>query len=100
MPSFRRRYASDDLRVIADRLRLVRQIIGIDADAVPAHKPGPEGQEIPFGPGRLQHGFGVDAHPVEDDCELVDECDVEIALRVLDHLGGFSHTDRFRLVGA
>jgi hypothetical protein len=83
----------DHVRMIAQHLRLVRQVIGIDADAVPADKAGPEIEEIPFGPGGRQHRLGIDAHAVEDDRQLVDEGDVEIALGVLDHLGGFGHPD-------
>jgi hypothetical protein len=65
----------------------VRQVIRIDADAVPAHEAGVEGQEVPFRAGGLKHLHRVDPHPVEDQRELVHEPDVEIALRVLDDLG-------------
>ena len=76
------------------------QVIGVHANAVPTDETWPEGQEIPLGACGLQHGFGIDAHLVEDDCQLVNEGNVQVALRVLDHLGGLGHADAFRLVGA
>ena len=87
--------ASEDyFRVVAEQFRLVRQIIGIDAYAVPADQPGTEGHEVPLGAGRGQDFRGVEAELVEDDGELVDEGDVEVPLRVLNHLGGFGHANR------
>ena len=83
----------DHLWVIADHLRLVGQVIGIDADAVPADEPRPERQEIPFRAGGLQHFLRVDAEAVEDHRQLVHQRDVEIALRVLDHLGRLRDPD-------
>ena len=90
----------DDLGVVADRLRLVGEVVRVHADAVAAHQAGAEGQKVPLAAGGLQHGFGVDAHLVEDDGQLVDEGDVDVALGVLDHLGGFGHADAFGLVRA
>ena len=90
----------DDLGVVADRLRLVREVVRIDTDAVAADQAGPERQEIPLAAGSLQHGFGVDAHPVEDEGEFVYQCDVDVALGVLDDLGRFGNLDARRLVGA
>jgi hypothetical protein len=37
---------------------------------------------------------------MENDCQLVDKCDVEVALGVFYHFCSFSHSDTFRLVGA
>src|SRR5690606_40064764 len=50
----------DDLGVVADGLRLVRQVVRVDADAVAAHQAGAERQEVPLGAGGLQHRFGID----------------------------------------
>ncbi len=66
----------------------------------PPTRPGPERQEVPLAAGRLEHLLRVDAEPVEDHRELVDERDVDVALRVLDHLGGFGDADRGRRVRA
>ena len=83
----------DHLRVIADHVGLVGQVIRVDADAVAADQAGPERQEIPLGAGRLQHFERVDADLVEQDGELVHQRDVEVALGVLDHLGGLGDLD-------
>ena len=90
----------DDLGVVADGLRLVGEVVRVHADAVAADQARAEGQEVPLAAGGLQHGLGVDAHLVEDDGELVDEGDVDVALGVLDDLGGFGHLDALGLVGA
>ena len=66
----------------------------------PPTRPGPERQEVPLGAGRLQHFLGVDAEAVEDQRQLVDQRDVDVALRVLDHLGRFGDADARRLVRA
>ena len=47
--------------MIAGLLRAVRQVIGIDADAVAADQARIERQEIPFGAGGGEHIAGVDA---------------------------------------
>ena len=43
----------DDLRVVAEHLGLVGQVVRVDADAVAADQAGPERQEVPFGAGGL-----------------------------------------------
>ena len=62
----------DHLRVVADLLRLVRQVVRVHADAVPADQARAERQEVPLGAGGLQHLLGVDAEAVEDQRQLVD----------------------------
>ncbi len=84
----------DDLRLVAQLLGLAGQVVRIDADAVAADQAGREAQEVPLGAGRLEHVLGADAQPVEDERQLVHERDVEVALRVLDHLGRLGHLDR------
>ena len=79
--------------MIADLLGLVGQVVGVDTDAVAADQAGPEGQEIPFGAGRLQDLQGVDARAVEDQGQFVDQGDVDVALGVLDDLGRLGHLD-------
>ncbi len=59
-----------------------------------ADQAGPERQEVPLAAGRVQHILGIDAEPIEDQRQLVDQGDVDVALDVLDHLGGFGHADR------
>ena len=84
----------------ADRFGLVRQIIGIDADAVAADEAGAEGLEVPLGAGRLEHLARLEAELLEQHGELVDQCDVHVALDVLDDLGGLGDADRARAMGA
>src|SRR6185503_8947686 len=90
----------DDLGAIADFLGLVRQIVRVDADAVAADEAGPEIQEVPLRAGRLQHFLGIDVEPLEDHRQLVDQRDIDVALRVLDDLGSLGHLQARRLVRA
>ena len=84
----------------AQPLRLVGQVVGVHADAVPAHEAGAEGKEVPLRARRLQDLARVDPHSVEDLRELVHEGDVHVALGVLDHLRGLRHADRGGAVDA
>ena len=84
----------NDLRVIAQGHGLVGEVVGVHADAMPAHEAGAKGQEVPFRAGRLEDFQGVDADFMEDDRQLVHQRDIEVALRVFDHLRGFGHLDR------
>ena len=72
----------------------VREIIGVDTDAVSADEAGGKREEVPLGPGGSQHVPGRYADPRKYLRDLVHESDVDIALCVLDHLGGFGHLDR------
>ncbi len=90
----------DHLGMEADRLRLVGQVVRIDADAVAADEARPVGMEIPFGGGGRQDLACVEAEILEQHGELVDQRDIHIALDVLDHLRGFRDADRAHLVGA
>ena len=90
----------DDFGVVTDLLRLVGQVVGIDADAVAAHQAGAKGQEVPFAAGGFQHFQGIYAEAMEDQREFVHQRDVEIALGVLDYLGGFGDLDGAGLVSA
>jgi hypothetical protein len=56
------------------------------------------GQEIPFRAGRFQYVLGVDAQPLEDLRQFVGQCDVDIALRIFDDLGGFGDANAAGLV--
>src|SRR5262249_47729161 len=83
----------DDLRLVAGGLRGRGEVEGIDADAVAADEAGAEVEEVPLGARRLQHVVDRDAEAAEDHGDFVDEGDVEIALGVLDDLGGFGRAD-------
>ena len=84
----------DNLRVIAVALCALRQIVGVHADAVSAHQSRLERQEIPFRRSGFQHILRVDAHPCKDLRQLVHKGDVDVALRVFNHLCRFGHLDR------
>ena len=90
----------DDVRVVADFLGLVGDVERIDADAVAADQARLEGQEVPLGAGGLEHVARVDAQPVGDQGDLVDQGDVDVALGVLQHLGELGDADRRGAVGA
>ena len=77
--------------MIAKLFRLVGQIVGIHADAVAAYKTRHEFQEVPFRPCRLQHGFCVNAHFVENNGQLVHKRNINISLAVLYDLGRLRH---------
>ena len=83
----------DDPGVVAELVRFPRQVVGVDANAVSAHQTGAELQEVPFRPCGFQDLVRVDADALEDDAQLVDKGDVDVALRILDDLGGLSHLD-------
>ena len=62
----------------------------------PPTRPGRNGRKFHLVPAASSTSSGVDADPVEDDRQLVHERDVEVALRVLDHLGGLGDLDAAR----
>jgi hypothetical protein len=90
----------DHLGVKADLLRLVGQVVGIDADAVAAHQARFERQEVPFAAGGRKHFASVEAETREQHGQFVDQGDVDVALGVFDHFGSLGHTDAAGLVGA
>ena len=83
----------NDLRMAAEFLGLEGQVVRIDADAVPADQPRTKRQEVPLGPGRFQHIQRINAEPVKNDGQLIHQRDVQVALRVLNDLGGFRNLD-------
>ena len=90
----------NDLRMIARHLGAMRQVIRIDTDAVTADEAWIERQKIPFGARSRNYVAGIDAERLADRGQLVHEGDVDVALGVFDHLGGFRHLDRRRAVNA
>ena len=66
---------------------------------MPADQPWLERQEVPLSPSGLQHGIRINAHLIENDCQLIDEGDVQVTLRVLDDFGGFSNANTLGFVG-
>jgi hypothetical protein len=83
----------NDLGVVAEFFGLMGEVIRIDSDAVSADQARTKWQKIPLGTRRLKHLLGVEAHAVKDQGQLVHEGDIEIALGVLNDLGGFCDRD-------
>ena len=77
--------------MIAELLRLVGEVIRVNADTVTTHQTGEEFQEVPFGSRRFQHRFGINSHLVKDDGKFVHEGNVDISLAVFNHLGRLRH---------
>ena len=82
MASFDAPAGKDHLRMEADRLRLVGQIIGIDADAVAADKAGPIAVKVPLRAGGGQDVGGIQAEFLEQHGQFVHERDVDVSLDV------------------
>ncbi len=89
-----------DLRVVAELLGLMGQIVRVDADAVAAHQARREAEEIPLGAGGGEHIAGIEAEAAVDQRQFVHQRDVDVALGVFDDLGGFRDLDRRRAVNA
>ncbi len=85
--------SQDDLWVVTQLFGFVRQVIRVHANTVAANHAGPEGQEIPLAACGFKHFKGIDADALEDDGELIDEGDVQVALAVFNHFCGFGHFD-------
>ena len=85
--------AVDDLGVVTEFVGLPGEIVRVDADAVAADQAGLKLEKIPLGARRFKHLEGVDADAVKNDAELVDQGDVDVALGVLNDLGGLGHAD-------
>src|SRR5690606_7848853 len=73
----------NDLGVIAEAFRLMRQVIRVDTNAVPPNEAGAEGKKIPFRSCRLKYFVCIDADAIKDQRQLVHESNINVALRVL-----------------
>ena len=84
----------DHLRMETDRFRFMGHIVGIDADTVTADETGTVGLEIPLGARRFEDLPRIEPEFLEQHGELIDQRNIDVALDVLDHFGGFGHPDR------
>ena len=84
--------------MVAEQVRLVRQIVRVDADAMSTNQSWPKAQEVPFRAGCLQHLGRIDPDLMTDQGKLVDQRDVKVPLRVFDDLGGLRDLDAARPV--
>jgi hypothetical protein len=55
---------------------------------VAAHQPWTKGEEIPLASRGPQDGFRINPHLVDDECQLVNQGNVEVALGDFDDFGG------------
>src|SRR6185503_17475987 len=83
----------DHLRVIADHVGFMSQVIRVHADAVSTDQTRTKWQEIPFCAGSLQYVERVDSHSIKQYRQLVHQRYVEVALGVLDNLCGLRHSN-------
>src|SRR6056297_2433064 len=88
----------DHLRVEADVLGLVGQVVRIHADAVAADQAGAERQEVPLGAGGFEYRAGVQPQFAEQHGQFVDQTDIHVALGVFDDFCGFGDPDILRFV--
>jgi len=87
--AFVRRPASrDDVRVYPELPRLLDEVIRVDADAVAADEPGGEAEEIPLRRRGVEDVLARYPQLRAHHGNLVDVCNVKVALGVLD---GFRH---------
>src|SRR6056300_1690060 len=73
---------------IPNGLRAIGQIVGINANTMAADQTWSERQEVPLSARCLQDFFSIDTQAVKNNGELVDQRDIQIALRDLDNLSG------------
>ena len=83
--------------MVADFLGAVREVIGSTPMQWPPTRPGRKGRKFHLVPAAAS--TACVSMRVEDDGELVHQRDVEVALRVLDDLGGLRDLDRGRVMG-
>lgn len=90
----------DNLRMIAQAFGFMGEVVRIHSDAMTSHQTWFKVQEVPLGAGSLQHFVCVNAHAREDERQLIDKSDVDIALCVFNDLGSFGYLDGRSLVRA
>lgn len=90
----------NDLRVVAHLLGFMREVIRVHANAVAADHAGAKRQKVPFAACGFEHVERVNAQALENHREFVHQRNVQVALGVFNHLGGFGHFEAGRLVRA
>ena len=81
------------MRVVAELLRFVGQVVRVHADTMAANQPWAKRQEVPLRTGCLEDFLGIDTHQVKDHRQLIDKRDVHVTLRVLDNFRGLGNLD-------
>ena len=81
------------LGYVTDHIRFVCEIVRVYTDAVSPDQAGAEGEEIPLGTGSLQDLQRINSQLIKDECQLVHQRDIQVALGILDHFCGFCYFD-------
>ncbi|ANH99326.1 hypothetical protein A8L59_18565 [Pseudomonas koreensis] len=82
--------SKDDFRVITYGLSLMRQIVRINTYTMPPYQTWTERQEVPLRAGSLQYRLGIDSHLVKNDCQLINQRDIDVPLCVFNDFCCFS----------
>src|SRR5574343_385439 len=77
--------------MVAKLLRLMRQVVRVNANKVAANQTRAERQEVPFRASRLQDFQGIDADLVENDRKFIHQRNIQVTLRVFDNLCSFGN---------
>src|SRR5690606_6778860 len=83
----------DEIGEMPDFVGAMGEIEGINADAMASDEPRREVEEVPFRARRLENVISGNAKLLENHCRLIDEGDVDVALRILDDLRGLGRLD-------
>ncbi|MNN40793.1 hypothetical protein D3C81_1548800 [compost metagenome] len=67
---------------------------------MPAYQARTKWQEVPLRPGSLQNGLGINTHFIENQCQLIDQRNIQIALRIFNNFCSFGNLDALGLVSA
>ena len=88
------------LGMVADFLGFVREVVGVNANAMAADQSRAEWKEIPLCACSFENLKSIQPKLVKDKAQFIHECDIHIALGVLDNLCGFGDLDAAGLVGS
>lgn len=89
----------DEIGVVVYVFGFVQQVVWVYVDVVVVDQFGVEWQEVLFVVGCIQYVLCVDIELVEDQCQFVDQCDVDVVLDVFDYFGGFGYVDGWCWLG-
>src|SRR5262245_32519167 len=79
--------------MVSHGLSLMGQIIRIDSNTMASHQPWRKFQKVPFRPGGFEYSLCIDAETMEDERQFIHQCNIEIALGILNNLGCFCDLD-------
>ena len=85
---------------MANRLCLVRQIVGVDTNTVASNQTRPKREKIPFGACCLQNIKRINTQAVKNHRQFIHERNIKISLCVFNNLGRFSNFNRCRSMRA